>query len=505
MPIKESFFLSLSSSLLQTVPCFNVTSSASVGKMRSAKDLQDVSFIDHLIPKYSSNKFSRATTHNGIFPQPPMNGRRFFFAKSNGHPMQSQEEEEDEQQRYQNTNQFKRDQFGSSDNNLNSETATNSTITAAAPFIDTTASDEEEIRGKRSLFPFDLPQEFPLTRTVSTSTDLNNNSDSELNYCGIFMKHVNKTNRVSSTTTTTTMTKGILKGTSSNAATTTTTKRKPLLRRSKEDLFNEFCKKTGRLIKPKNIYYIDSRGEDEDDEQTEQQVRETEKELQVLAKERIVVVNPREMHFRNSNSPQQNFHQMRRSKSFQAADDFQEPLYYSQFTDRQHPLLQQQSSSPSPRNMMMYQSQTLPRNFMKGGISSQSQLHIPHISRQFATSNAFVNRSFDNFLGVPSYHPNNPQHHHHPRHQPNWPKCIPSSPSAFSGRLFYQAGGGRGGAGNGMTYNSLSRESVLKAATGNEFGSFDLDRIEKDCRISHASLFQGHNGYTSDYSKSTAV
>lgn len=435
------------------------------------------------------------------------------------------QEEEDEQAHYQNTNQFKRDQFEQGSNNLNSrnsETALNSaqttTATSSSAFIDTTttANDDEEARGKRSLFPFDLPQEFPLTRTVSTSTDLNNNSDSELNYCGIFMKHVNKTstNRVSSntsSTTTTTMTKGILKGGASKgnvaSTTTTTTKRKPLLRRSKEDLFNEFCKKTGRLIKPKNIYYIDSReGEDEEEEQEHLRGETGSEKLQVATKERIVLVNPRELNnFRNS--PQQNFHQMRRSKSFQAADDFQEPLYYSQF-DRQHPLLQQSS----PRNMMMYQSQTLPRNFMKGGISSQSQLHIPHnnISRQFVTSNGFVNRSFDNFLSVPgaqsaeqhTYHPHNPQQH--PRHHPNWPKCIPSSPSAFSGRMFYQAaGGGRCGAGG--PYNSLSRESVLKAATGNEFGSFDLDRIEKDCRISHASLFQGHNGYTSDYSKSTAV
>lgn len=79
----------------------------------------------------------------------------------------------------------------------------------------------------------------------------------------------------------------------------------------------------------------------------------------------------------------------------------------------------------------------------------------------------------------------------------------------------------------GNLYSSSSRESLGKVG-GQEFrgcgggggGAFDLDKIEQECRMSHASLFQGHNGvggggggggatggvgFMSDYSKSTAV
>lgn len=534
---------------MQTVPCFNVTT---VGKMLNGKDMSDTSFIDHLIPRYSRHKFHPASPLSIQNEAYPPNERRFFFAKSSngGGPQHHQisVEEEEEVQERQSTLQRNQLRSDNHSNHLNTAKrgggAANTALTDrisinkatvvadASPDVgeDAELHQEEERRGvsatnsnPRTMFPFDLPQEFPLTRTVSTSTDMNQTSDSELNYCGIFMKHVvNKSTSSSSTAANTgsrrisTTTKGILKGQvvggsssgkatedmpinqqNKKAATAGTAKQKRVaLGRSKEDLFNEFCKKTGRLIKPKNIYYIDDRHRDHGHQDEE------EEELQRL-KDHIVVVNPREYQTRLS---QQSLNQMRRSKSFQAdlSQDHQ-PLYYSHFDRR----------AVSPRNLMMYQSQTLPRNFMK---ASQSQLQIPHISRQCVPGNGYVNhRSFDNFLNVmhtveSRYYPQ--QHHLHPLHQQqqqhNWPKCIPTSPSAFASRQSYGSGPPNR---MGNMYQSASRESLGKVNVGgHEFGgggggAFDLDKIEQECRMSHASLFQGHNGvgFMTDYSKSTAV
>lgn len=486
----------------------------------------DSSFIDHLIPTkqapLSSSsrhnpqnhlyKLNGTSSQNGIFP-PTTSDRRFYFAKSNGGgpPTQHQlsvDKADELQNQQQHANQLLND--NNANTTANSESAfRNPPPLNKGPALSGTRNNSTD--APSTLFPFDLPQEFPLTRTVSTSTDLNQNSDSELNYCGIFLKHVN---RSSSTTTsaggvkvrtggtaTAAATKGILKGyvggssKGNDVVVAANQKQKkkatppPLLRRSKEELFNEFCRKTGRLIRPKNIYYIDDR----DDEADEDDHVGRDDELQVPA------LNSHHLHA--TRLSQQSLNQMRRSKSFH--DDLQDPtpsLYYSQFDRRR---------ASSPRNTMMYQSQTLPRNFMKGSAGSggsQSQLHIPHISRQFVNGNGYVNRSFDNFLAV---HTETPSafyqlHQPHQQHSHNWPKCIPTSPRAFypgnrMGSALYAGGG------------ASSRESLGKVGGaddgggGGGSGAFDLDKIEKECRMSHASLFQVQNGFGGDYSKSTAV
>lgn len=408
--------------------------SAAVGRILSEKDACNGSFL----------KARDATSATTIFTPPFASDRRFYFEKQNGPPRL-----------------------------INSQTMSFESGTREGPILsrsntfDFRPQATEEIQhapAKRSLFPFDLPHEFPLTRTVSTSTDLDNTSDSELNYCGIFMKHVNKSTTTtvhSSSSVGTTTTKGILKGqvkTKGNCQ-----GKRNVLRRSKEDLFNEFCKKTGRFIKPRNIYYIDDEGAEE---------RALPKEDQ-----HTMVLSPRELHYRDEPllTSQPNLNQIGRSKSFQA--DYPEPLYVNHFERRRSP-------------MMMYQSQTLPRNFLKG--SSQSNLNIP-APRQFAQhglGNGHVNRSFDNILGS----------------QGNWPKCIPTSPSPslYSSRSCYNQQRCLLQPHRGNAYSS--RDSLVRVRQ--EMSGFDLDKIEKDCRISHASLFQGHHNelqLATDYSKSTAV
>lgn len=419
----------------QFIPCFNAA-------------IEKLSLPERNGSNISLSKVRYKTT-TSVFTPPPPSDRRFYFEKPNG------------QTRLMSSLPV------SFDNDPPMPLSGH--ILNRSNTFDSGPEQEDDIRnlpGRRSLFPFDLPHEFPLTKTVSTSTDLDNNSDSELNYCGIFTKHVNK-----STTTTIhsssvgTTTKGILKG---HVKTKNDCQgKRTILRRSKEDLFNEFCKKTGRFIKPRNIYYID----DGDEDQTLSNKQHN-----------IMMGNPRELQYRDGSmlSSQPNLHQIGRSKTYQS--EFPEPLYINDHFD----------PPTDSSSRMLYQSQTLPRNFMKG--SSQSQLYIP-AQRQFLNhnglGNGFVNRSFDNILGA----------------QGNWPKCIPTSPSPslYSSRSFYAQRLN----GQPPRINAYSSRDSLGKAKRQELSGFDLDKIEKDCRISHASLFQGHyNGLgitTTDYSKSTAV
>ena len=125
----------------------------------SSSAVGDASFADHLIPKHSrgNNRLHEDTTE-----------RRFFFAKSH--------DEDEKIPQLAQTNITRRSSLGT-------------VLNAGASAVATpTSSPDEEAAKHSGLFPFELPQEFPLTRTVSTSTDLNQTSDSELNYCGIFMK-----------------------------------------------------------------------------------------------------------------------------------------------------------------------------------------------------------------------------------------------------------------------------------------------------------------------------
>lgn len=109
----------------------------------------------------------------------------------------------------------------------------------------------------------DLPQEFPLTRSVSTATDI---------YTTAPPPPPSKTKQ------------------QRNMATNTRTRSqhqpepdqsrlcglKRGLRKTKDELFQEFCRRAGMRSKPKNIYYISGgdeveEGEDEDEEVTKRQ------------------------------------------------------------------------------------------------------------------------------------------------------------------------------------------------------------------------------------------
>lgn len=97
----------------------------------------------------------------------------------------------------------------------------------------------------------DLPQEFPLTRSVSTATDIYNSNPPSAQ-----MQRRQRRNMATNTQhlpldedddDTEARLCGLKRG----------------LRKTKDELFNEFCKRAGMRAKPKNIYYIPSEDSDE--------------------------------------------------------------------------------------------------------------------------------------------------------------------------------------------------------------------------------------------------
>lgn len=92
--------------------------------------------------------------------------------------------------------------------------------------------------------PFDYPQEFPLTRSVSTTTDIFTNSEKSRKI-SVSRESLNDMCG---------MKKGILGSGSIKSK-----------QKSKDELFREFCKKAGPRSRPKDIYYIedDSMGSDD--------------------------------------------------------------------------------------------------------------------------------------------------------------------------------------------------------------------------------------------------
>lgn len=129
-----------------------------------------------------------------------------------------------------------------------------------------------------TIFPFDLPHEFPLTRSVSTTTDIFSNCSGATGLNASQRSFKALTPQPNKRTTVTlhasNFTNGDFNGIDHKQSMSTAPSRDSLndifsttkgilssntVRRykSKDELFNEFCKKAGQRPKPKDIYYIE--------------------------------------------------------------------------------------------------------------------------------------------------------------------------------------------------------------------------------------------------------
>ncbi|KAH8273386.1 hypothetical protein KR018_006520, partial [Drosophila ironensis] len=413
----------------------------------------------------------------------------------------------------------------------------------------------------------DLPQEFPLTRSVSTTTDIYTAPSAAAQPQAGQIKRKQQRNMATNTS-----------GSQLDDPQTKLCGLKRGLRKTKDELFQEFCRRAGMRSKPKNIYYISGGSAGEEDPEQEDgdgiafeqhQQQERREEAPLPADVGGVLDDDDE------DGDDHGFRQFRLEEDqlYVVGDHAQlvVPRRYSMGVDSLGQPLRRLNSNlslhteqgagvgvgvgvgggsgfggggvgaggsgwPSAMPRMSYPppASTLPRCFLRqssdslqsGFHNSQqrfSQLMLQH-QQQLQQQNRYLSTlTLPGGAGggggqVSAAVP--------PKSQVQWPVAIPSSPSNYSNgypQPIYpgtatSAGTGTGkgagpGAGVGAGQGSVSA-GTAKFQRGYAFDdpqrrssfvsdAFDLDEIERERRRSHASLFQGRDPY--DLINGTAV
>lgn len=449
-----------------------------------------------------------------------------------------------------------------------------------------------------TLFPFDLPHEFPLTRSVSTTTDIfsncsggfgGNNSIShkslktftpqpqkranmqqdQLRESNFNIGNTNNYRSVSKAGSRDSLNDmcGITKSILTNR------------RKSKDELFSEFCKRAGQRPKPKDIYFIDQSSYDD---AAEGNVFVVDNYATIRKNRRNSTSNIRKSsNLYNSNqSLKDTNNYTNNKKTFPIKNIFDVDSFGGSndgaiFLNNRMDNYFSQSRSSS-RDSNLYQSRTLPRDFIKRNVEfvfdhdslsgrrvSASGLYTPYNNsmtltatmpplaapKQFATTNGadaeYFKKSYDPLTsrnsrqcdaytgsedtlsvqwpnaipGSPSSFSNRSQFHsnyerqlYSPRNQPNpqrmssfysqhFPQQLKKQDAinnthSFTGAIADNDGHNDDDADNNNDADVNDNgdedrggdESVTSGGS-DDFGTFDLDRIEKERRKSHASLF----------------
>lgn len=411
-----------------------------------------------------------------------------------------------------------------------------------------------------TLFPFDFTNEFPLTRSVSTTTDIfstcsggmgsigagqNNGSNKSFRTltpqpkkrCNSQPYMANEHGSHDSLNDICGTTKGIL--TNRN--------------KSKDELFVEFCKRAGQRPKPKDIYYIEKSPYDAAEESVfvidnYGSMRQTPRNGPILTPLNI----RKPLNIYNSNQSLKDVNNINSKKSYPKKNIFDSNSFGGSadtaaifLNNRVDNYLAQQQNSSRDSNLSMYQSRTLPRDFLKRNVNfgyddderrlgrrvSASGIFIPfNENMRMATSSSAIAtlssieppdmkdtftdgsievKSYDGLHGSRDIYANGKD-----TLAVQWPNAIPGSPSSFSNRSqiygpnnqmyqnamrmssFYsqmQSGKQHTLRNDTNENNDVTTASGDKAnnAMGNgEYGTFDLDRMEMERRKSHASLFE---------------
>lgn len=433
-----------------------------------------------------------------------------------------------------------------------------------------------------TLFPYDLPHEFPLTRSVSTTTDIfsncsggfastNTNSHKSLR---MYTPQLNKRtmnrqqeyllqnhnyksisrdgSRDSLNDTTAIATKGIL------------TNRE----KSKDELFMEFCQKAGQRPKPKDIYYIDTAydGIAEKDVfvvENYATIRKNRRNSNLSGSQKVTNVY-------NSNQSLKDLNNINGCKKTYPMNNLLDTNSFGGSTERAATFLNAardnyfSHSRNNSRDSNLYASRTLPRDFLKRNIEydldefnnrriSASGIYTPYnISMNLPTDTISAPKEFQHqtdpttdyykksFDTLASMSRNSRQRDAYTGSEDalavHWPNTIPGSPASYSNRVNYTASYSPNTQRKPTQMSTFysqhfprqmnQQTSINKMAfiphernpsnaqsrfndnaeyengnhTGNEngngssggsdeCGTFDLDRMERERRKSHASLF----------------
>lgn len=361
--------------------------------------------------------------------------------------------------------------------------------------------------------PFDLPQEFPLTKSVSTTTEifshsnkqlstqstqhLNNNgcstdniksnqgSDLNINMCGL------KAAKSMLGTTN-------LGGSNINRSNSGNSNRRA---KSKDELFSEFCERAGHRPKPKDIYFIEDIADDN---------------------QNIFVVDRYDKSRRNSCalSNIQNSNLCHSNTSLNKS--YPKSLFDLDQCDRtflNNRINNHYFEQNNSRDRYLYNSRTLPRDFLKRNVEFFDDAP-PLMERRISASGVYASstinkdsygfgddyykKSYDaiasgNFRQRDAYSGDDTISVH-------WPNAIPASPSSFSTKSQFRI---RSGNSNQQQHSQQNqRESLhnkhnlqiqnpynqlqepMSPNDSDDFDTFDLDKMENERRKSHASLFE---------------
>ncbi|EDW00488.1 GH11838 [Drosophila grimshawi] len=365
----------------------------------------------------------------------------------------------------------------------------------------------------------DLPQEFPLTRSVSTTTDIYTSAASPKTH----MQHKHRRNMATNT-----QTQKLRDNYEEQAARLCGLKRG--LRKTKDELFQEFCKRAGIRNKPKNIYYISS---EEADDVPQSQLPQTSKRRR----------SQNGYHKNDDDDADGDEHGFQEFRSGPSLDDdhlfvvtdhaqlvHPHGMAASMYMDPMLPTLRKLNSNLSlhtqASNMWAWpeqrltsehnQSRTLPRSFMRQPAGSQDSL---------GSQLSSYSPGHQRISQLMQHQHQQQQHQLHPQNrylstltllhgeeaqikaqpQPQavqWPTAIPSSPSNYVNgyphpQPLYTPAIAVPVSSSSNTSHPAKFQRAYAFDDAHRRGSlaigeaFDLDEMERDRRRSHASLFGG--------------
>lgn len=406
-----------------------------------------------------------------------------------------------------------------------------------------------------TLFPFDMPNEFPLTRSVSTTTDIFSNCSGGFGQSQKSLKALTPqpNKRMAMHNNARDAMERNYRSVSRSGSRDSMDPSHGLRTKSKDELFSEFCKKAGQRPKPKDIYFIDRSAYDDG---AEGNVFVVDNYATIRKNRR----NSKSSNVFNSNQSLKDTNNINsNSKSFLPKNIFDADSFGGS-TERSAIFLNNRvnnyfsQSRSSSRDSNLYQSRTLPRDFMKRNVEfvfdhdvmsgrrvSASGLYTPYNNSMTLTTptakmgtDEYYKKSFDplasrNSRQCDAYAGSEDTLSVH------WPNAIPGSPSSFSNRSQFRANHTGAiysprqnpkrmssfysqhfpqtqkkqqtisGFVNGITSNDDEQDVIADGIDCNgdgdgggsttsggsdDYGTFDLDRMEQERRQSHANLFQ---------------
>lgn len=242
--------------------------------------------------------------------------------------------------------------------------------------------------------------------------------------------------------------------------------------KSKDELFSEFCERAGNRPKPKDIYLI---------------------EYDELNDDKSIYIVDSYKNRRNSYVPS-NIRKSNLFNSHTSLKDTNNKSYPKNFFDLENCDRRQLNNcvdnnnyfQQNNSNRSLYQSRTLPRDFLKRNLEfaedfttrrvSASGVYMPNKDHQYPD---YYKKSYDTLASRNSRQKD--AYSGDDTLSVHWPNAIPASPSSFSTRSQFQA----------RSRNLYPQMYYQESPSGSEdFGTFDLDKIENERRKSHANLFE---------------